>query len=93
MEELHVNDVLTLTDDEGKEQDFVIIGLKEIDGNLYVALVPDDEKSEVFIILKQEKDENGENYLVTIEDDDEFDHVADIFGDEAFEVDYDEDEQ
>ncbi len=93
MEELHVNDVFTLTDDEGKAQDFAIIGLKEIDGTLYVALVPADEKSDVFIILKQELDENGDNYLVTIEDDDEFDRVVDIFGDEAFEIDYDESDE
>ena len=50
-----------------------------------------EEESEQYIILRAEEDENGEGQLVTIEDDDEFDAVADIFDDELFsEVDLDE---
>ena len=42
------------------------------------------------MILKMEQDEDGEDILVTIDDDDEFDRIADIFDDELFgEVDYD----
>jgi hypothetical protein len=36
-------------------------------------------------------DENGEDILVTIEDDDEFDKIADIFDDEFSDILYDED--
>ena len=37
------------------------------------------------------EDEDGEMMLVTIDDDDEFDAVADIFDDELFsDIDYDE---
>ena len=54
-----------------------------------MALVPVGEDEE-YVILRSEIDENGEESLVTIDDDDEFDRVADIFDDELFsEVDYD----
>lgn len=83
-------DRVTLTDEEGVERDFDIIGTLEMDGNDYFALVavegPDDE----YIILKSVV-ENGEEVLVTVDDDDEFDRVADAFDDELLEeVDYDE---
>ena len=56
-------------------------------------MVPLDEDKEEYVILKREADENGEDMLVTIDDDEEFDRVADIFEDELFgEIDYDGDE-
>ncbi len=82
---------VTLTDEDGKEQEFELIGSEVVDGTLYVALVPKEEESDVYVILKQMTDENGEDFLVTIEDDEEFDRVADILEDKLFdEVDYDE---
>ena len=94
MEELHGDEIFTLTDEEGKEQDFVVIGSQVIDGVLYVAMIPADEESDVYVILKQDHDENGEEILVTIEDDEEFDRVADILEDALFdEVDYDAEEK
>ena len=51
-----------------------------------------EEDSEEYVILRLELDETGEETLVTIDDDDEFDRVADYFEDELFNtVDYDED--
>ena len=56
-------------------------------------MVPLDEDKEEYVILKREADENGEDMLVTIDDDEEFDRVADIFEDELFgEIDYAGDE-
>ena len=57
----------------------------EIDGNNYLALVPEDEDGDEFVILKLAVDENGNEMLVTIDDDDEFDKVADAFEDELME--------
>ena len=91
------DETYTLTDEDGKEQDFQLLGSCELDGNEYYALVPaDQEDSEEaeFVILKLEKDENGEEVLVTIDDDEEFDRVADIFEDNLFdEIDYDGEEK
>ena len=75
-------DIVTLTDEEGNDIDFEIIGELELDGNVYLALVPVEEDGDEFVILKVTKDEDGNDMLVTIEDDDEFDKVADVFEDE-----------
>ena len=86
-------DIFTLTDEEGNESQFELIGNLDIDDNTYVALVPggsEDAEEEEYVILKVEEDENGEEFLVTIDDDDEFDKVADAFEDEFMaEFDYD----
>lgn len=92
-EELFEGEFYTLTDEEGNESQFELLGTCELDGNTYMALFPvgDGEEYE-YVILKKAVDENGEEILVTIDDDEEFDRVADIFEDELFsEVDYDED--
>ena len=83
--------VITLTDEEGKECSFEIIAEKEIEGITYYALFPlgDNEDGE-YVLLKLEKDVGGEDILVTVDDDDEFDRVSDIFEDEFFsDIDHD----
>lgn len=89
-DELFEDEIFTLTDEDGNESEFSLLGSCELDGHTYLALVPADDESEEYVILKIENDENGEEILVTIEDDEEFDRVADIFEDELFnEVDHD----
>ena len=90
-EELEV-DIITLTDEEsGEEQDFELYARAIIDDKLYYALIPvtDAEETE-YVILRATED--GDDILFeTIEDDDEFDKVADHFDDMLFnDVDYDE---
>ena len=82
-------EVYTLEDEEGNESEFSLIKRMEIDGQAYVAFEPfeeedieDDEDS--FVILKV-INENGEEVFVTIEDDDQFDKVADIFEEQLME--------
>lgn len=83
-------EIYTLTDEDGKESDFELIGSTVIDEITYMAMAPVDEDSDEYVILKMIKDENGEDMLETIENDDEFDKVADIFDDMLFgEEDYD----
>ncbi|MBO5512041.1 MAG: DUF1292 domain-containing protein [Clostridia bacterium] len=85
----------TLTDEEGNELQFEVIGAAELKGVKYYAMIPvddqpDEEDVYEYVILKEEKDENGEDMLVTIDDDDEFDDVADYFDDMlSDEADYD----
>mgnify|MGYP004656540835 FL=1 len=85
-------DIYTLTDEEGNESDYELIGSIEENGVTYAALIPytdDDTDPEEYIVLRGEKDENGEEILVSIEDDEEFDRIADIFDDEFADIDYD----
>ncbi len=83
----------TLTDEEGNEIEFELIGAAELKGTQYYAFIPaeDDPDKEFceYTILKS-VEEDGEEALVSIDDDAEFDMAADYF-DELFasEIDYD----
>ena len=88
----------TLTDEEGNEIEFELIGVAEKNGVTYYAMIPveaaeDSDNEEGFceyVVLRAEKDENGEDTLVTIDDDDEFDDIEDYFDDMfSEEIDYD----
>ncbi len=85
----------TLTDEDGNELQFEVIGSAEIKGTMYYAMVPvDDEANDEgyceYVILKSQTEEDGEEVLVTVDDDDEFDDVADYFDDMlSDEADYD----
>lgn len=90
----------TLTDEEGNEVEFELIDTADYQGVTYYAMIPADAEGESddgfqeYVILKMEKDENGEDMLVTLEDDEEFENVADIFDDRfSEEVDYDATEE
>ena len=88
-------EIFTLTDEEGNELNFELIASLEHEGAVYKALVPvdenDEETSEEYVILKCGVDEDGEDILETIDDDEEFDRIADIFDDELTDIFYDED--
>ena len=97
MEEKNLElDRYTLTDEDGNESEYELIATCEMNGNTYYALIPAEADTEgdilEYVILKLEKQENGEEFLVSVDDDDEFDDVADYFDDYlAEEIDYDED--
>jgi len=73
-----------LIDEEGKESPFEIVGSMEIDGVTYVAFMPIESDECEYVILKKECDEDGEDVYVTIDDDEEFDSVAEAFEDQFF---------
>ena len=91
---LENDDLFILTDEDGKESRFSLLASTEENGTLYLALEPADENpDDSYVILKLVTDENGEDALVTIDDDDEFDRIADIFEDEFMTVEYPDDAQ
>ncbi len=78
-------DLLTLVDDEGVEHQFEVIDTLEIEDDRYIALIPvyDDAEDAVeddgeLILLKSEM-EGEEEFLVAIEDEEEFNKVSEIF--------------
>ena len=91
IEELDEAPVFTLTDEEtGEEMEFTLLARAEMDDKLYFALEPNEEESEEYVILRVTED-GDDVILESIEDDDEFDKIADYFDDLLFnEVDYDE---
>ena len=94
MANMENEELFTLTDEEGNESQFALLGELELDGQIYLALIPaDNDDADEYVVLKVEVDENGEELLVTIDDDDEFDKVADAFEDQfmgEFELDVEE---
>ena len=74
----------TLVDEDGTEIEFEVIGTCEYNGTEYFAMIPadtdPDELEYEYVILKKVV-ENGEEMLVTLDDDNEFDDVADNFDD------------
>ena len=74
------NNYVVLTDEDGNEVEFEHIDTVEVDGETYMAFIPAelavDEEAEVVILKVVEED--GEEVLVSVEDDDEADRVFDI---------------
>lgn len=80
-------DLISLTSDDGKEYNFEVLDAIETDTGRYLALLPvyDDPKdmlddSGELVIVKVEE-EDGEEFYCEIEDDDEYETVADAFVD------------
>lgn len=89
-------DLITLSDDDGKEYEFEVLDAIETDEARYLALLPVysdpkkmlDDSGELVIVKAVEED--GEEYFCEIEDDDEYETIADAFVDrleDFFEID------
>lgn len=75
----------TLEDEDGNEKEFEVLGELEYENGIYCALIPYYENPEdlleddgEFVVLKREM-VDGEEMLCTIEDDDEYDTVGNLF--------------
>ena len=88
----------TLVDEDGTEIEFEKIGEVTIGEKTYFAMIPADSADNAqndggfceYVVLRLDKDEDGEDTLVTVDDDEEFDNVADVFDDMfSEEIDYD----
>lgn len=78
-------DIYTLVDEEGNEQQFELLDVMELDGNRYFALLPYFEDAEDalnsdgdLVVLKAEM-VDGEEMMASIDDDDEYDRVGNLF--------------
>ena len=87
------NDFITLVDENGIEREFEIVDSLVTENNEYFALIPTETPENVanddgeLFILKVVED-NGEEFLEPIEDDEEYEEIAEIFMD-RLEEDYD----
>ena len=91
-------DILTLTDEEGQEFSFELLDSIETDDGRYVALMPTYQTPEELLsdsgelIILKVTEVDGEDMFEEIEDDDEYDTIADCFIDrlqDLFEIDTD----
>lgn len=83
-------DIISLLDEDGKEHEFEIVDALELGDSQYLALVPlydesqpeaalEDSGELVILRVSEETDEDGEQYLDAIEDEDEYNKVAELF--------------
>ncbi|WP_099467548.1 DUF1292 domain-containing protein [Konateibacter massiliensis] len=78
-----VESTVTLTLDDDTVVECAILTIFPVDGKDYIALLPldeegENEEGEVFL-YRYTEDESGEPQLANIEDDDEYELVADAF--------------
>lgn len=79
-------DIVTLSDDDGKEYTFEVLDAIETDMGRYLAMLPiyDNPQDQLndsgeLVIVKVGEEEDGDEYYYEIEDDDEYETVADAF--------------
>lgn len=79
-------DLYELIDDNGEKSVFELLDAMEVDGEQYFALTPYFENEEDMlqddgevVILKSFVDENGEEIMISIDDEDEFDKIGNMF--------------
>ncbi len=72
------NDIITLLDEEGQEQDFEVIMTLEVKEDEYAILAPveSDDEEDYAYAFKIVYDNDEEYSLITIEDDDEYENVV-----------------
>ena len=98
MSEEYNPDLVTVMDDDGNEHVFEELDRIETDTARYVALLPYFENAEEMleddgeIIVLKVTEEDGETYLVQIEDDDEYEEISAIFEERLAELFNGEDE-
>jgi uncharacterized protein YrzB (UPF0473 family) len=74
----------TLIDDDGVEQEFELLDKMEYEGATYYAMCMltedyDDEEEAEFDVLKSETDAEGEEILVTLEDEELRSKIGELF--------------
>lgn len=97
-EEYYEPDILSVTDENGNEMLFELLERYETDNDAYVAITQYYDTDEEIvdgdyevIVLKVQNDENGDEYLVEIDDEAEFGIISDILMkmvEEKYEVEY-----
>ncbi|MCF8009789.1 MAG: DUF1292 domain-containing protein [Clostridiales bacterium] len=68
-------EIITLLDEEGQEHQFELIDIIEVEENEYAILLPPVEDATEAVVLKKSTDEDGNEILVDIEDEDEWEKI------------------
>ena len=84
-EKEYTPEIFTLTDEEGVEHEFELMDVMEENGTVYYALVPYSEDPDAVIeedtelVILKVGEENGEEFLATIDNDEEYERIGNIF--------------
>lgn len=88
----HLPDSITLSLDDGTDLQCIVLDIFTVDDKDYIALQPmeGEEDDNVFLYRFIQEDENDEPQLLSIDDDTEFEAVADAFEEILDAQEYDE---
>ena len=81
MSEEYGSDFISITDEDGKEYELEVLAELDYNGSHYLALVPaeeegaEDSEEDLEVSILRAEEENGEQILVTLDDDDELEAV------------------
>lgn len=88
------HDSITLSLDDGTELNCIVLDIFSVDNKDYIALQPeegeDDAEDENVFLYRYIQEDDGEPQLLNIDDDDEFEAVADAFEEMLDSQEYDE---
>lgn len=87
---------ITLEDEDGNEVDFEVVDAIEVDYAEYVLLAPvepEEGEENTAYLFRIDVDEDGEQMLVPVEDDDEFERVEAAFQQREDDFDGEDDEE
>lgn len=77
------DEVIVLVDEDGEEAEFEYLDTVNMNGFEYAVLLPMDvsegEESDEVVILKYDKDENGEDSFLSVDDEKELNEVFEEF--------------
>ncbi len=81
MKEEYGPDFITLSDEDGVEKEYEVLDAVEYDGKQYVALIPTeaDLLDALELMILEVQDDNGEDVLVSLEDEELYNELYDIF--------------
>ena len=69
IEDEELDNILTLTDENGEEADFEYLDTIEYEGKEYIVLIPmEDDANEILILEVQPVDEDLENYVAVTDE-------------------------
>ena len=73
--------IISLTDEEGVERDFEIITVLKVEDTEYAVLydIEAGEEEDSAVVFRIGQDETGSDILEVVEDDAEFDKVAEVY--------------
>ena len=75
MSDVYGSDFITITDEDGKEYELEVLSTIDYEGSTYLALIPagaeDDPEAELEVSILKKVMEDGEEILVTVDDEDE----------------------
>lgn len=92
-------DFITVTDEDGNDLELEFLDALEVDGVSYMAFFPADEEAqegdpeELGIVILKAVTEDGEEFLSTPDTDEELDRVYNLFMEQLFAEEEDEDEE